>query len=489
MRTRNSLAGLAILTLGLQVPVLSFSGSINAWKGDESAHFAIYTSGQNIGGERAILTRLETARQFFEKTGFSTGTPQLSILALDSNQQSEIYRVNPAAYAFYQRTHEGDFVVMRDLEPANFSVAIHEYTHFVVEHAGLKLPLWLNEGVADFYSTVEGRQVQVLLGAAPSGRERILSSHRWIDWNTLTAVDHDSPYYREADKMLLFYAQSWALVHMLALDPQYADGFNKFLQTVSNGSSTDAALNAIYHKSLAQVGEELQSYVGSKRMSAHLLNINIDVRPDFLETTAISDAPKRVELAMAQILAACPQLTQEGSLRLASLATKYPDDPQPEESLGYQAMNAGRMKDAMEHFALAVQHHSQNPDVWFRFAHLKLQLEGASDEVVDLLQRAVAAHSDQYGARLELGFAAAKLEKYEVAVEALEGIHNLKPEHAYTVAYTLAYCFVEIEQGSKARMYADQARKMAASSKDLNEVAGLQRYIDQELPVVVASRE
>ncbi len=462
---------------------------METWVGGETPHFAIYTSGHNVEGERDILNRLETARQFFEKTGFSTGTPQLSILALDASKDAEVYRVNPAAYAFYQRTHEGDFVVMRDLEKEHFPVAVHEYTHFVVEHAGLKLPLWLNEGVADFYSTVETRKFQLLLGAAPSGRERILSSHRWIDWNTLAAVDHDSPYYRQADKMLLFYAQSWALVHMLALDAEYQAGFSKFLQTVSNGASTDAALISVYHKSLEQVGEELQSYVGSKRMSARLLDINIDVTPASLETQEVSGAPRRVELALAQILAACPQLAQEGNARLASLATKYPDDPRPDESLGFQAMSEGRMKDAMEHFALAVQHNSQNPDVWFRLAHLKLQSEGASEEVVDLLGRAVAANSEQYGARLELGFAAAKLEKYELAVKALEGIHNLKPEHAYTVSYTLAYCFVEIEQGNKARMYAEQARKMAASSKDQDEVAGLIRYIDQEIPVVVASRE
>lgn len=485
----SSIAAIAILGLGLQVPVPALGRSVDTWAGQETAHFAIYRAGQNIEGERDILSRLETARQFFERTGLSTGTPQLSILTLDASKDAEVYQVNPAAYAFYQRTHEGDFVVMRDLEPQHFPVAIHEYTHFVVEHAGLKLPLWLNEGVAEFYSTVEARKAQLLLGAAPSGRERVLSSHRWIDWNTLVAVDHDSPYYREADKMLLFYAQSWALVHMLALDSEYEAGFHKFLATVSNGASTDAALNAVYHKSLEQVGAELQSYLGSKRMCARLLDLNIDVDPASLETKEISEAPKHVELALAQILAACPQLAQEGNSRLASLATKYPGDPGPEESLGFQAMSAGRMRDAMDHFSLAVQHHSQNPDVWFRLAHLKLQAEGASEEVVDLLERVVAANSEQYGARLELGFAAAKLEKYELAVKALEGIHGLKPEHAYTVTYTLAYCFVEIEQGNKARMYAEQARTMAATTKDRDEVAGLLRYIDQEIPVVVASRE
>jgi hypothetical protein len=42
-------------------------------------------------------------------------------------------------------------------------------------------------------------------------------SQHWLDWNTLFAVDRESPYYNELDKMSIFYAQSWALTHMLML--------------------------------------------------------------------------------------------------------------------------------------------------------------------------------------------------------------------------------------------------------------------------------
>ncbi len=487
MRTPAPFTTLAILTLSLQVSVPALSRSVDSWQGLETSHFAIYTSNQTSDGGRDILGRLETARIFFERTGLAASTPQLNILAFESGKDADVYRVNPAAYAFYQRTREGDFVVMRDLAREHFPVAVHEYTHFVVEHAGLKLPLWLNEGLADFYSTLEARKTQVLLGASPDGRERTLSSHRWIDWATLISVEHNSPYYRESDKMLLFYAQSWAMVHMLALDPEYEAGFDLFLHTVSNGASTDAAMQAVYHKSLEQIGQDVPAYLASKRMTARLLNI--DVRLPALETEEISDAGKHAEMALAEILSASPQLAQEGNSRLVGLATKYPDDPRPEESLGFQAMNAGRNAEALNHFAIAVRHHSQNPEVWFRLAHLKLQSEGPTAEVMDLLERVIAAQADNYGARLELGFAAAKNEKYEIAVSALEGIQNLKPEHAYTVSYTLAYCLVEIQQGNKARMYAEQARKTAASNKDRDEVAGLLRYIQQESPLEVATRE
>ena len=464
------------------------SKTLSGWHGTETAHFAIYsTQDSDLNSERQVLTRLESARLFFEKTGLltSAAAPQLNILTLGSQSDADIYRVNPAAYAFYQRTREGDFVVTRDLAPQHQTVTVHEYTHFVMEHAGFKLPLWLNEGVADFYSTVESRKSQIVLGIAPSGRDEALASSRWIDWATLVAVDHDSPYYRQADKMFLFYAQSWAMVHMLALDPQYAAGFRPFLHAVSDGATTSDAMLAVYHKSLDEVGHDLQTY-SSRRFSTRVMDL--DIRQTSVEIQEVSDASKHADLALAEILASNPQLTQEASLRLASLVDKYPDDPRPEESLGFQAMQAGRNEEAQQHFALAVKLNSQNPDVWFRLAHLKLQAQGPTDEVVSLLQRVIAADNNNYGARLELGFAAAKTQQWELAVKSLEGISQLKPEHAYTVSYTLAYCLVEIEQGNKARMYADLARKAAANNADRNEVAGLIRYIDQETPMVVASR-
>ena len=110
---------------------------------------------------------------------------------LTSDKEYYSYHFNPSAYAFYQSTPKGDYVIMRDLAREHFSVAIHEYTHSVVEHSGLNLPLWLNEGLADFYSTVETRQAKVLLGGALPDARKSCADSRWIDWATLTSVDQN----------------------------------------------------------------------------------------------------------------------------------------------------------------------------------------------------------------------------------------------------------------------------------------------------------
>ena len=75
---------------------------------------------------------------------------------------------------------------------------IDGFTRFVGDH------------VADDYSAKD--VVRVL---------HVLRSEPWIPLATLLAVDHSSPYYNEKSHAGMFYAESWALVHMLNLDPAY----------------------------------------------------------------------------------------------------------------------------------------------------------------------------------------------------------------------------------------------------------------------------
>jgi lipopolysaccharide biosynthesis regulator YciM len=120
---------------------------------------------------------------------------------------------------------------------------------------------------------------------------------------------------------------------------------------------------------------------------------------------------------------------------------------------------------------------------------LKIGAGSEGEEVLDLLQKAISIDPSHYNARLELGFIAAKNKRFDLATEALQGIAKLKPEHAYSVSYMLAYCFSELHQVGQARIYAEQARKIAASKTDLEQVAGLVRNLDEDSPAAVGSRE
>jgi hypothetical protein len=93
---------------------------------------------------------------------------------------------------------------MQDIETEHHQSAVHEYTHLIVQHQKLDLPIWLNEGMADLYSSLEPHGQQSMVGRPLEYHVITLLRRPWMDWNVLFAVDHKSPYYNESDKMSIF---------------------------------------------------------------------------------------------------------------------------------------------------------------------------------------------------------------------------------------------------------------------------------------------
>jgi len=477
MRFATSFAAICFLVVGLCL-ASPLTPAMSRWTGQATAHFAIF-SNQESGGRQELLERLERTRLFFEKMGWPAHDLKrpLRILTFSSEKEFEAYSPIPAAFAFYQRTREGDYVLMRSLEPENYPAVVHEYTHFVVEHAGLKLPLWLHEGLADVYSTLESREARVAVGAPPPGREESLRSNEWMDWGQLASVDHDSPYYQQLNKMLLFYSQSWALVHVLALDTAYESKLRSFLTASSAISPAEDPWTANYQKTLREVGSETRQNFAANKLKTCVFDI--DIRPGVLQSAEAADPIEQTEFALAAVLAANPKTLGEAKRRFEGLAAKYPDDPRPAESLGVLYWGAGQKGEAEREFDLAVKNHSQDPEIFTLLAHLKLAHAGG-DEAIPLLQQALAVNPEYYNALVELGLAAAKNQNFRLAAEALGKIGTPKPEHAFQIAYTLAYSLSELNQTQKARGVAEQSRRLANNAHDKQQAAELLAYIQQE---------
>src|SRR6185312_10990699 len=80
------------------------------------------------------------------------------------------------------------------------------------------LPVWLNEGLAQFYQNTDIDEKGVRLGEPSPNDILFLRQNRLIPLPTLFAVDHNSPYYHEEDKGSIFYSESWALTHYIEIN-------------------------------------------------------------------------------------------------------------------------------------------------------------------------------------------------------------------------------------------------------------------------------
>ena len=149
--SRRSCLLCAILALFLRGPL----AAADQWIKLATPHFELYTIAGEKKGREAILY-FEQVRSFFLEASQSKRASEfpVRIVAFRGEKQYQPYRINEFAVAYYTHGRNRDYIVMQDIASEHYPVAIHEYTHLVIEHTGLNPPPWLNEGLAELYSTL-----------------------------------------------------------------------------------------------------------------------------------------------------------------------------------------------------------------------------------------------------------------------------------------------------------------------------------------------
>jgi len=207
----------------------AFCGSAYAapdqWVEVRSAHFTVLTDSNEKQG-RHILDQFERMRWIFQ-TLFpkSNVDPVSPIVVLAAKNGKSFEALEPEAYlakgqiklgGLFIRGADKNYVLLRlDAELEHpFATVYHEYTHLQFSDAEW-MPLWLNEGTAEFIQNTEIRDKDVQLGEPSRDDILYLRQSRMIPLPVLFKVDHNSPYYHDERKGSIFYAESWALTHLL----------------------------------------------------------------------------------------------------------------------------------------------------------------------------------------------------------------------------------------------------------------------------------
>jgi hypothetical protein len=449
------------------------------WIKVSAPHFELDTQ---LDREQALnaLQVFEQTRAFFLQAGFGASLAGGSIKILDLGADAEYrrYLVKPGAYAMYQRGRRGDYIVMRSLSPRHYRVAVHEYTHFVVEHAGMKLPIWLNEGLAELYSTMQPQGGECLIGTPEPARLFTLATKRRLPLETLVAVDESSPYYNDPDKMQIFYAESWALTHMLAVSENYSGRFNAFVSTVSSGRAAREALAEIYGKRLSSVEADLDQYLQRRSLPALLYHIRVEIDPPQAVAAALSKA--ELDLSVADLLSSNASAGAEAEAKLRELASAHPEEAGFEESLGYVALREHDAGEARVHFANAVERQSNDAAAVYNSARLQQDAGAPPSRVIPLLERALELDPNYEPARIDLGFTAGNARQFDLAASTLSQLKTIQPRLAFEVYFEIAYCDAQLRRLQDALTYVGEARQHARNVEQQQRADTLARFIERQ---------
>jgi hypothetical protein len=122
------------------------------------------------------------AREFEQmRAVFSTSFPNLRLdsgaplLVLAPRDESSAKSLSPQYWkqkgvrpaGYFSHGWEKQFAVVRldAVSPGSYEVVYHEYTHTILHLNFRWFPVWLDEGLADFYGSTRFEQSQMLVGA------------------------------------------------------------------------------------------------------------------------------------------------------------------------------------------------------------------------------------------------------------------------------------------------------------------------------------
>lgn len=455
--------------LGAVMGTVSLGRAADQWIRLETPHFEMYT----MHGEKSAFETLKAFEQVeaFFRTTVDPALPKkpVRIVAFRSEQEYAPYRIHSGASAYYLHGPRRDYIVLQDIGQDHFQAVFHEYSHFVFEYNGLHLPTWLNEGLADFYSSLERSGEKVVVGRPLAGRLYALKHQPWLDMATLLAARQDSPYYSQRGTIQSFYAQSWALTHMLMLSAEYRAKVHEFIRLVGTGEDSARVFTIVYNKSVDDVRRDLETYVEGSGIQGG--SYDVAVKPAAIQSNgeiADTEVPKvenigafEAEFVLADLLSSNTSASSAAEAKLNALREQRPDDPGIEESLGYVAWLQNRKSDALVHFRRAANLNSNDPLVLYHYATLAADANAAESEVMPPLIKAVSLDPNFDDARLQLGFSAMRSQKYAMAVDNLKQVRQIKPENKFPLYEALSYCNYELQQYEAARRSAESALEHA----------------------------
>jgi tetratricopeptide (TPR) repeat protein len=176
-----------------------------------------------------------------------------------------LYNGKPGSMGGYFFHDEDVYDIALQLEgfEEGAQVVFHEYTHLLLHNAARFIPLWLDEGLAEYYSTYEldsdGRRANI---GKPIARHVLILRERFVPLADMIRVDHSSPMYNERDRQSIFYAEAWALTHYLMnAMPDGQLALNRYATAIAEGAEPGAAFADAFGKTPAAFEKEVRSYI------------------------------------------------------------------------------------------------------------------------------------------------------------------------------------------------------------------------------------
>ena len=160
----------------------------------------------------------------------------------------------------------------------------HEGFHqFAWHYLGLELPVWMNEGLAQYFEDAVITGGELRTGLADAHRSRLvremISQGNIIPFNKMVNLNNQDwarMLREDADGANRLYAQSWSVAYFLihADNGRYADSLNQYLTMISKGEDGEDAFERAFAVSWEQLRWRWMVY--AKKLESHPVNTAVE---------------------------------------------------------------------------------------------------------------------------------------------------------------------------------------------------------------------
>jgi hypothetical protein len=202
-------------------------------------------------------------------------------------------------------------------------ILFHEYVHHLMaQHSDAAYPLWYSEGFAEYYAMTDlDADGAARTGAAAPHRLAALEDGHWLPIGQLLAArgpaDLDG-------QELMFYSQSWLLVHYLASEPARHGQLERYLLAINRGSTSEAAAIEAFGP-LGALEDALRDYAARPEVASQTAHAPAAAAPIAVRTLDAAAADVLpYEAALGRGIA--PWMVKRFAREVRAIAARHPDD-------------------------------------------------------------------------------------------------------------------------------------------------------------------
>ncbi len=437
-----------------------FAGK-NEWLEVRSKHFTLITDDGEKNG-RTTLMKFEQMRagfaSVFQKANVNIPVP-LEIVAFRSSkemkQYAPLYNGKPIELAgYFQQGEDRNFIALDLSAPNGWSTVFHEYGHLLLNGNLRNMPVWVNEGFADFFSGMEISGKYMSLGTIPQGYGQILVSSRWMKTAELISVEPTSRDYNEGDRRNVFYAQSWLTVHYILLKHKVGQLDAYVRLTEDQHVAKPEAFEKAFGMTTDQFDKELERYLHGTMQYLRAPAPQEDAGT--LQVRPLSKAD--TEATLADFKFHLMDHKAEGIADFTRILTEDPNNTLANRELGYSYIQKGDFESAAPYLKRASETGSTDPRVHFfnamllsrsRSGMLSLDTDKI-DQVQAEVKKAIELDPSYAEAYNLLAYTQSRKDNIEQAIQTQAKAVELSPRNEFYLM-NLANYEMQAEQWDKAR--------------------------------------